>query len=80
MRQLKMKKILAVIISAIMLLTLSLPAFAEDGVTEIKTYEDLLKIKDNPAGSYRLPLELTLPEGISTPKEVMVSIRIINKS
>ena len=33
-----------------------------------------------PAGSYRLPLELTLPEGISTPKEVMVSIRIINKS
>ena len=54
MRQFKLKKILAVIISAIMLVSLALPAFAEDGVTEIKTYEDLLKIKDNPTGSYRL--------------------------
>lgn len=49
-----MKKFAAALILIIMIFALALPAFAEGEVTEIKTYDDLLKIKDNPSGSYKL--------------------------
>ncbi len=54
-------------------------------VSEIKAlvdwdaYMDEHNLAELPEGSYRLPLELTLPEGISAVKEVMVSIRITEK-
>lgn len=49
-----MKKLYSVIISLALLLSFSVLSFAEGNVSDIKTYEDLLKIKENPSGSYKL--------------------------
>ena len=39
-------------------------------------YMDEHNLAELSSGSYRLPLTLVLPEGISTPKDVMVSLRV----
>ena len=60
-------------------------AIAELTTSEIKAqvdwdaYMDEHNLAELPEGSYRLPLVLSLPEGVSTVKDVMVSIRVSGK-
>ncbi|MCR5802398.1 MAG: hypothetical protein K6G57_08725, partial [Lachnospiraceae bacterium] len=52
-----MKKLLSVFVMMLAFFTFSgsaIPESASGEVTEIATYEDLLKIKDDPAGNYKL--------------------------
>ncbi|MBR5991348.1 MAG: hypothetical protein IK036_01180 [Clostridia bacterium] len=49
-----MKRIIAALISIIILAAISLPATAAEEYIDIATYEDLLKITDDPTATYRL--------------------------
>ena len=56
-KDIKMKKLLSIFVMMLAFFTFSgsaIPESASGEVTEIATYEDLLKIKDDPAGNYKL--------------------------